>query len=149
MGGELQRLEREAVDGAQVAAAELEDALVGVGVEGVGVGTGEGAALQHVGVGLLAREKPQRGVMSQPLGHRRLLGTSQEALQRRLAREYQRHHEAAVHLEVGQQPQHRKRFGAQLVRLVQHDHRAQPLAAAGVLESVLQLAHERRVNAGG
>jgi hypothetical protein len=45
------------VDGSEVAVRELEDGFMGVGVEGIVLGAGDGASVEDVVAGLVARER--------------------------------------------------------------------------------------------
>ena len=142
------RRTNQAVDGAQVAEAHFEDGFLSVGVEGIGASAGEGAAVFEVGAGLITRQQAQLGVMRQAVRDGGLFGVPEEQSQVWLAGEHEGHDEATVHFEVGEDPQHGQRFGAQVMGFVEQDDRPHTVAG-GMCESVLQLAHQSGIDAGG
>ncbi|MBK8979613.1 MAG: hypothetical protein IPM29_27245 [Planctomycetes bacterium] len=109
------RLAGEFVGGAQVASADLEECVDAAGVERVLDRAGDRAAVFDVAVGLFAGEPAQGRAVRQPPGDVLELVASQHVAQRRLAGEDHAEDEAAVHVEVGQQSDHRERLDAEVV----------------------------------
>lgn len=71
---------------------------------------------------LLAREQPELGVVDDPAGHGFLLVAREQRAERRLPGDDEREHEAAVHVEVGEDAEHAEDVGAELVALVEQEH---------------------------
>ena len=102
-----------------------------------------------VGVGLVAGQQPEGGAMGEALGHGGLLGPGEQGREGWLAGEDEGDDQAAIHVEVGEEAEHGQRLGPQVLGLVEEEDGPEPIGGGGMLEGVLELAHQGGIDAGG
>ena len=87
--------------------------------------------------------------MGQALGHSDLVGSAQQGAEGRLSGQHHGEHEAAVHVEVGEQPQHGQRFGPQVMALIHYEDGTQAIGVGVLREGLLEATHQSWIDAGG
>jgi hypothetical protein len=134
------------IGGAQIATANLVKGLDGATVEGRSRGAGDPATVFNVGAGLRARQRPQDRAMGQTVGHVHQAFVAQESRQGRLSRQHEAHHQAAIHLEIGQDAQDAKDLRPDAVAIVQKDHGPHAVRVQVIDKALLQAAHQDRIS---
>jgi len=148
-GGVVERLEREVVGGAQVPRPISNRASSVRSSNGTRAAPATAQRWATYWASSSRDRQAELRVVDDAPGHRFLVVAREQRAQRALPGDDEGEHEAAVHVEVGEDAEHAQDVWVQLVTLVEEEHGSSALVVRSALEALLQATDEHRVGAGG
>ena len=147
-GGPFESGEGERICGAKVAAGDFIEGLEGPFIEGELLAPGDRTAVLEILEEFVAGEQAQAGVIVDAACHGLLVVAVEDGLELGLTAHDEAEDEAAVHLEVGQQPDQSEGIAAEVLSFIEKNDWASALVDR-ILEALLESAHQEEIGAGG
>jgi len=148
VGGELEGLESEMVDCAEVAAGEFEDGVDSLRVEGEVFGAGDADAVLHVIEGFGAGEKTEGGEVSHAPANGFELGPVEKESKLSVAGEDEAENKSRVHVEVGKDSELSEDVGTKILSFVNDENGPEAVVIGEGAEAFLELSMKDGVGTG-